>query len=151
MPKPAPLVTPVPVPPVSPVRLPSDKPARPVVPPKQHTTDQKQDAAAALGAYNELGPDYQDAVIESFLNRMDQMNAARQRPPMMPVPMQQPYMPMPKKKSGASPVAAMITCVALAIPLTAIAGGIVGFWGVLATWVGIIIVSFIWSRGMNRD
>jgi len=158
-PKPAPLVTPAPVSAVPPAKLPAPSPARPA---KPHPIDQKQEAAAAIGAYNELGPDYQDAVIESFLARMDQMNAARQRPPMMPVPMpmpqgftpvQQPYAQAPqKKKRGAAPqVGAMITCIVLAIPLTAIAISELRLVGLLATWVGIIIVSFIWSRGMNRD
>ena len=146
---PVPLVKPVPVPLTSPVATP--KPIKaPVRQPQEHSPEVKQEAAAAIGAYNDLGPDYQDAVIESFLARLDQMNAARQRPPMMPVPMQPPMLPAKQKGSG-SQTAMVITCVALAIPLTAIAGGMFGFIGLPITWVGIIVVALILGRGLGRD
>ena len=122
----------------------------PALPPqRQHPNEMKLEAQAALGAYNELGPEYQDAVIESFLARLDQMNATRPRPPMMPMPMAQP--PVPAKKSGGSQTAVIIVCIALAIPLTAIAGGMFGVVGLPLTWIGIIIVAFILGRGLGKN
>jgi len=109
----------------------------------------KVEAQAALGAYNELGPDYQDAVIESFLARLDQMNGVRPRPPMMPVPMAP--APLPSKKGNGSQTAVIIVCIALAIPLTAIAGGMFGLAGMAITWVGIIVVASILGRGLGKN
>ena len=145
---PVPLVKPVPVPMTPPVAT-----LKPVKPPARppHAPEVKQEAAAALGALTELGPGYEDAVIESFLARLDQMNAARQRPPMLPVPMQQPMLPAKQQKGAGAQTAMVITCVALAIPLTAIAGGMFGIIGLPITWAGIIIVALILGRGLGRD
>jgi len=147
-PPPIPMAMPAPLPAPKPIKA---APRKPV----EHPPELKQEAQAALGAYDELGPDYQDAVIESFLARMDQMNATRQRPPMMPLG-QQPYPPLPvpaqmpmppdKQKNTNSQVVMTIVCVALAIPLTAIAGGMFGLTGLLATWVGIIFVALVLGR-----
>jgi len=141
------------IPVAAPIRIPAPvTQPRPVVapaPPAPHAADVKAEAAATLGAYQELGPDYQDAVIESFLNRLDQMNGAR-RPPTMPVPLQS-QVPAQKKSGSGPTVAALTICMALAIPLTAIAGGMFGFVGLPITWVGIIIVALIVSRGLRRD
>jgi len=145
---PVPLVKPVPVPTAPPVATP--KPIKPPARPP-HAPDVKQEAAAALGAFNELGPGYEDAVIESFLARLDQMNAARQRPPMLPVQMPPPMVPAKPKSGAGAQTAMVITCIALAIPLTAIAGGMFGLIGLPITWAGIVIVALILGRGLGRD
>jgi len=49
-----------------------DLPTTPL-PRPPHTDEEKLEAAAAVGAFDQLGPDYHDAVVESFLARMDAM------------------------------------------------------------------------------
>jgi len=149
MPIAMPAPVPMPMPTAAPVLMPAPVPlAQPPVQP--HTTDEKLEAAAAISAAKELGPDYQDAVIESFLARLDQMNAARGRAPMMPVPMAASEVPQ-RRTTSVNQTAMVIVCVALAIPLTAIAGGMFGFIGLPITWIGIIVVALILGRGLGKN
>jgi len=118
-----------------------------------HTKEQKLEASATLGAYNELGPEYQDAVVESFLSRMDRLNA-QSRPPMpgpYPVVPVMPTVPAKKSKSGGINIATLVICLAMAIPLTAIAASYGGFLGMILAWVGVVLVAFITQRGRDKD
>jgi len=121
--------------------------------PKKHTDEQRLEAQAALGAYNELDPQYQDAVIESFLARMDAMQVQRQPRPQQWMPQPIPVTPnnIKKAKGSGATVAMLVLCLAFAIPLTAIAADYAGFFGVIISWVGIVLVASILGRGMNRD
>jgi len=132
---------------------PTPRPTPTATPQTQHTDDQKEEAAAAIGAFNELGPQYQDAVIESFLNRMDQMQAQRQPPPQPQLPQPIPMTPyqMRKAKSNGPAVAMLVICLAMSIPLTAIAANYAGFFGVVISWVGIVLVAYVLGRGLNHD
>jgi hypothetical protein len=52
-----------------------------------------QEIRAAAAAHKELGPEYGDAVIESFLERVDQEITARVDARLGPVPREQPVQP----------------------------------------------------------
>jgi hypothetical protein len=52
-----------------------------------------QEVRAAAEAHNELGPEYSDAVVESFLERVDREIAARVDARLGPAPREQPVQP----------------------------------------------------------
>ena len=54
-----------------------------------------QEIRAAAEAHTELGPEYRDAAIESFLERVDREIAARVEARLGPVPREQPVQPVP--------------------------------------------------------
>ena len=113
---------------------------------RRHTTDEKQAAAAALGAYSELGPDYQDAVVESFLAQLDQRLAGQRavRPAQQLMPQPAPVRQEVKKaKEQKADMGALVFCLVMAIPLSAIAGSEAGFIGILVAWVGIAFVAAV--------
>jgi hypothetical protein len=52
-----------------------------------------QEIRAAAAVHHELGPEYSDAVVESFLDRVDQEITARLDARLGPVPREQPVQP----------------------------------------------------------
>lgn len=108
-------------------------------PARPHTDEEKQDAAATLAAYQELGPDYQDAVIESFLNRMDQQIARRNSD----LAVANRRSAELAQKNGKNSIAMVAVCLGMSIPLSAIAGGMFGFLGFVTAWAGIVIVALV--------
>ena len=52
-----------------------------------------QEIRAAAAVHKELGPEYSDAVVESFLDRVDQEITARHDARLGPVPREQPAQP----------------------------------------------------------
>ena len=104
---------------------------------------------AAAAAHRDLGPEYQSAVIESFLDkvgreidaRVDARMWAAAQPP-----------PAPVKQSGGdrSAFALAVTSMAFGIPLTAIAVAAgthpVGVSGVLVIWIAIAVINVVYSR-----
>jgi hypothetical protein len=102
---------------------------------------------AAAETHRELGPDYRDAVVDSFLDRVGReidarvdarLAAARQIP-------QQPERP-PKRTSE---VAVLAVSLSLGIPLSAIAVAAgthpAGFWGLLVVWVAIAVINIAYA------
>ena len=113
--------------------------------PAPHTEDEKTDAAATLAAYNELPPEYQDAVVESFLNRVDQQMAKRNAA----VAAQNWKSNEIARKNSSYKIATLAICLGAAIPLSAIAGGMFGLVGFMVAWVGIVIVAIVMGRGFG--
>jgi hypothetical protein len=106
---------------------------------------------AAAETHRELGPDYQSAVIESFLDKVGREIDARvdarvaaSRPPSAQAP-------VPAKATGDRSAFALAICsMAFGIPLTAIAVSAgthpVGLGGVLVIWVAIALINFFYFR-----
>ena len=115
-------------------------------PPRPHTDDEKADAIATLAAYHELGPEYQEAVAESFLSRLDQQMARRNADL---VAADRRNADLAKKNAGVT-VGMLAVCLAMAIPLTAIAMGY-GIAAVGLVWGGIILVAFALGFGRRRS
>jgi hypothetical protein len=91
---------------------------------------------AAAETHRELGPDYQSAVIESFLDKVGKEIEARVDARMAvapPVTRARPYAPLPLA----------ITSMAFGIPLTAItlAVGSTGISGLIVVWLAISIIN----------
>lgn len=93
---------------------------------------------AAVAARRELGPEMEDQVLESFLARIEgrvqelAKGASRKS--------------APAKHTGGNtvnPAAVAVPTMALAIPVTAIAGGIAGGPGVVAAMVAVVLINLL--------
>ena len=117
-------------------------------PPHPHTEEEKQDAAATLAAYSELGPEYQDAVVESFLNRLDAQMVKRNA---AVVDSNRKAADLEKQRSGVT-TGMLAVCLAMAIPLTAIAMSMGdGLIPLLVVWGGIVMVAVALGFGRGRS
>jgi hypothetical protein len=85
----------------------------------------RDEARAALEARRELGPDYEDEVVERFAERVEAR--LRERAPAM--------------TNQQSPAIVIVSLLA-AIPLIAIAGGTVGLAGVIAVCAALVLVNW---------
>ena len=103
-----------------------------------------EELRAAAEVHSELGPGYQDAVVESFLDkvgreidaRVDERLAQGYRGQGRHWPAQRP----PRDNTFALAIVSMVA----GIPLTAIvlnAHDAAGFWGLLVVWVGLVAIN----------
>ena len=121
---------------------------------------------AAAEVSHELGPDYRDAVLESFLDKVGKeidarvdarLNGPRQYP-LQPAQMQAtpppPAVPKPSSKDSKS-FALAIVSIALGIPLTGIVAGLnkgsaaAEFAILLVIWAAIAVINVAYNR--HRD
>jgi len=112
----------------------------------------RDDLTAAIGARRELGKDYEDAVVDSFVARLDERIAERVdeqvaeriggRPPAA-----KPAAATTEGKDNSSFVVALVSLGA-GIPITAISSEDAGVAGLLISWGGIAAVNLAhaWSR-----
>jgi hypothetical protein len=116
---------------------------------------------AAAEVHDELGPDYRDAVLESFLDKVGKdidarVDARLQGPRTYPLqPAQQNATPPPPavpRQTKDKTFALAIVSIALGIPLTAIVAGInrgsgsVEFAILLVIWVAIAVINVAHAR-----
>ncbi len=105
---------------------------------------------AAAEIHRELGPEYDRAVVESFMDRLSaeidarvDQRLARERaaPPVQPA--------VPHGKPPPSGMALALGSMALGIPITAIVATAgdhpVGFWGVLVVWLAIAAINVAYA------
>jgi hypothetical protein len=103
---------------------------------------------AAAETHRDLGPDYRDAVVDSFLERVGReidarvdarVAAARQVP-------QQPVRP---PRRSFSDVAVLAVSLTLGIPLSAIAVAAgthpAGTWGLVIVWIAIAVINIAYA------
>ena len=91
----------------------------------------KDEVRATLEARRELGPEYEDELVERFAARVEARLAQRAAPP-------------PAKISGDQRTAISIISLGVAIPLIAIASG-VGLAGVALVCLALVLVNlFAW-------
>ncbi|MET7280869.1 hypothetical protein ABZS29_21715 [Kribbella sp. NPDC005582] len=107
------------------------------------TEDVRKDLRAAVAARQELGPEYEDAIIEGFLERLD-----AQRRATVPEPVQPPVHPGRERDPGG--LALSIVSVSVAIPITAIAANTTGLVGVVVSWAGLVGINLARSLGRRR-
>lgn len=105
-----------------------------------------EEIRAAAETHRELPPEYQNAVIESFLDkigreidaRVDARLAAYQQAP-----------PPERRHRPRNPAFLAIASIVLGIPLTAIVATAgphpVGFAGVLVVWVALTVINIAWA------
>ncbi|MFJ9032660.1 hypothetical protein ACIRQP_29840 [Streptomyces sp. NPDC102274] len=111
----------------------------------------KKELDATLQARNELGADYEPALIESFLEKVEQrMDGMTDRHVRRRLAEQQmvaargggPRSPSPASGFGERFGFGVVSLV-LAIPLTAIAAVNTGFKGLVVCWLGIVAVNAV--------
>ncbi|MFF5259440.1 hypothetical protein ACFY4C_10890 [Actinomadura viridis] len=100
----------------------------------------RDDLAAALAARRELGPDYDDAFVETLAGRIEATLAARAAAPAgRGFPMGAPR----SRSERNSALALAIVSLVAAVPLSAIGAVNAGVPGLLITWAAIVLVNLI--------
>lgn len=115
----------------------------------QDYQDIRQDMRATVEARRDLGPEYETALIESFVSRLDATIAQRVR-----VEMHAAGVPGVKpRKSTNSSIPIALGSMGIGIPLTGIAAHTSGTAGLLLAWGGIVAINFAHalSRWRERD
>jgi hypothetical protein len=118
------------------------------------TDDLRKDLRAAAAARQELGPEYEEAIIDSFLEKLDAREAQRHGREAELRREDQVLEAMGlKRREGADPggLALAIISVIAAIPLTAIAAEQMGRDGVLMAWIGLVAINFARTLGNRRN
>ena len=89
----------------------------------------RDEARAALEARRELGPAYDDAVVEALVEKIEQRLAER---------------PPAHREGAITPLA--LGSLGLSIPLIAIAANFAGLAGVIAVCIAVVVVNIIAAR-----
>ncbi|MER7467578.1 hypothetical protein [Streptomyces sp. NPDC097981] len=103
----------------------------------------KKELGAALDARRELGPDYEAALVDSFVEKVDtQVRRRLAEERLAAARGGRGGLPSPDGGFGERFGFAIITLV-LAVPLSAIGSTQAGFKGLLVAWAGVLGVNFI--------
>ncbi|WP_189145583.1 hypothetical protein [Streptomyces lacrimifluminis] len=120
-----------------------------------HDADLKKELSATLQARRELGEEYESALVDSFLEKVDQRidgsverRVRRQLAEQQMVVARDSRGPKPTDTFGERFGFAIVSLV-LAIPLSAIGGGVAGFPGLLVAWGGIVGVNAFQAAGSS--
>jgi len=89
---------------------------------------------AAIEARKELGPRYDDEVIDSFVRRIEKKVDPRRQ------------LPASKQGREGSFLLALVS-LGFGVPLTAIASSNSGLAAVIVVWLGIVLVNAVYNRG----
>jgi len=107
-----------------------------------------EEIRAAAETHHELGPSYQDAVIESFLDKVGREIDARVDARLA---QQQAVSAQYRRGQSGSPMALAITSIALGIPISGIAAAAgthpAGFMGLLVVWIAIAVINIAYNIG----
>lgn len=128
-----------------------------------HDADLKKELNATLQARRELGDEYESALVDSFLEKVDQrIDGSVERRVRRQLAEQQ--MVVARDSRGPKSTDSFgdrfgfgIVSLVLAIPLSAIGGGVAGLPGLLVAWAGIVGVNTVqaarssaWLFGRSR-
>jgi len=114
--------------------------------PRERQAVEPQDLEAALAVRRELGHDYEPALVESFVERIESAVAAR-------VDAQVEQMRREEKADRRAQLTLGIVSLGTGIPITAIAGALGdGIAGVVVAWAGIttVNVAHAWRGRLRR-
>ncbi|HET6741911.1 MAG TPA: hypothetical protein VFH76_23365 [Kribbella sp.] len=103
------------------------------------TDEVRKDLRAAVAARQELGPEYENEIIDGFLEKLDARDLHR-RTGMLPEPARPPKHPSRETDPGG--LALAIVSIVVAIPITAIAANLLGLVGVIVCWGGLVGINF---------
>ncbi|AWW39211.1 membrane protein [Streptomyces sp. AS58] len=117
--------------------------------------DLKKELDATLQARRELGEEYESALVDSFLEKVDQrIDGAVERRVRRQVAEQQ--MAAARDTRSPEPTDSWgerfgfgIVSLVLAVPLSAIGGGVAGLPGLLVAWAGIVGVNAFQAARVN--
>ncbi|MEV5890269.1 hypothetical protein [Nonomuraea fuscirosea] len=106
----------------------------------------RDDLRATLEARRDLGPDYEPALIDSFMERLDATIAARVRIELD----HHGVAPRGKAGPGAPLIPIVLGSLGIGVPLTAIAGTTGGAFGLLVAWLAIVLVNVAAAAAVMR-
>ncbi|GAA1078359.1 hypothetical protein [Nocardiopsis composta] len=112
----------------------------------------RDEVAAALQTGRELGPDYDEAIAASLVERIDAAIEARVDAHLAGrLRGEEPKRRVSYEEQWKSPrlILGLIAMV-LSIPLTAISGSLLGAEGVLLSWIGMVLLYLIAVLGLGR-
>ncbi|GAA0394446.1 hypothetical protein GCM10009530_52390 [Microbispora corallina] len=115
--------------------------------PPRTSPSTREDLRAVIAARRDLGPDYEDALVDSFLDKLDVEIAARVRGEVAAHLQQQG--PRPPRKDAA--VAVALGSLGIGVPLTAIAAGTAHGAGMLLAWCGIVGVNLAYALSRRNS
>ncbi|MCK2219285.1 hypothetical protein MF672_036640 [Actinomadura sp. ATCC 31491] len=114
----------------------------------QHDRPLREDLKATLDARRDLGPDYENALVESFMDRLDEAIATRVRAELG----RQGAGPHPRQKSpGATMIPIALGSLGIGIPLTAIASSNAGLVGLTISWIAIVVINVAAAAAIMRQ
>ncbi|MGI5200868.1 hypothetical protein ACQEU6_04640 [Spirillospora sp. CA-108201] len=102
----------------------------------------REDLTAAMAARRELGPDYDDAFIETVVDRLEETLDARAAAPR---PRRRAPAPEPRHGGGDHSLVLAILSLLAAIPLSAIGVVNAGLPGLLIALAGVVLVNFTYT------
>jgi hypothetical protein len=104
------------------------------------TDEVRKDLRAAVAARQELGPEYEAEIIDSFLAKLDEREAQRhhQDSVLEAVGLKR----KESRETDPGGLALAIVTMAVAIPITAIAADMLGLIGVVVCWAGLVGINF---------
>lgn len=100
----------------------------------------RDELRVALAARKDLGPQFEDEIADAFLEKLGGRIDALVEQKLK----ERSASGRPARR--ANPMGTIAPALALSIPLTAIAGGIAGAFGIIATWAAIIFLIIFFSR-----
>jgi hypothetical protein len=114
---------------------------------------------AAAETHKELGPEYRDAVLESFVDRVGREIDARvdarlaQAAARPMAPQATATAPVPRASKPFSPLAMALGSITLGIPISAIAVAAgahpAGLWGLLVVWIAIAVINVAYASRLR--
>lgn len=123
----------------------------------QQDLDLRKDLDATVRARGELGEEYDSALVDSFLEKVEQRiddvvdrRVRRHLAEQQTAAARGARRPKPADSWAERYGFALITLV-LAIPLSAIAGALAGMAGMVATWIGIVGVNAVQAVRLNPE
>lgn len=106
----------------------------------------REELAAVLEARRELGKDYEPALVESFIERLDKVIDARVQAGLA----ERRRGEAERAESQGGQLQLGIWSLVLGVPITGIAGPTTGTWGLLACWSGIAAVNLSYALSRFR-
>ncbi|MEU9375568.1 hypothetical protein AB0D94_17550 [Streptomyces sp. NPDC048255] len=108
-----------------------------------HARELKKELDATLEARRELGPEYEAALVDSFVEKVDTQVRRRLAEERLSAARGGGHRPDPADGNFGERFGFAIVSLVLAIPLSAIAAAHAHFAGLLVAWIGIVGVNFI--------
>ncbi|RJK98076.1 hypothetical protein [Vallicoccus soli] len=102
----------------------------------------RDELRAALGARRDLGPEYEDAVLDSFVARLEQSVAARAG--------EREVRQRDDRQGGERQFILGLVSLGTGIPISAIAGGTAEVPGLFVAWMGIVGVNVAHALSARR-
>lgn len=104
----------------------------------------REDLTAAARTRAELGPDYESAVIDGFVNQVNERIDAR-------VDARLADRAPSKRRPANTPLWLALASLVLGIPITAIAGGTGGTMAIVVVWATIALINIVYDASRNRQ